>query len=187
MHTIMNTKRPTDADLIVKIKSGDISGYSKLAKRWHKRFCEKAYWIIKDADVAKDVAQDSWKTIIAKIDSLKNNNQFGSWALRIVTNKAFDELRKQKRIKTISNTELHQIADVKNEDNERLQSQILILREIKNLSVEHQQILKLFYVEAYSMKDISIMLNIPQGTVKSRLFHSREKLKTILKNKHNEN
>jgi len=37
------------------------------------------------------------------------------------------------------------------------------------------------------MKDISIMLNIPQGTVKSRLFHSREKLKTILKNKHYEN
>ena len=50
------------------------------------------------------------------------------------------------------------------------------------LPKEKQDVIKLFYVETYLLKEISAILNIAEGTVKSRLFKVREKLKTILKN-----
>jgi RNA polymerase sigma factor (sigma-70 family) len=54
---------------------------------------------------------------------------------------------------------------------------------IKTLPTKQQMVIKLFYVEEYSLKQISDLLNISLGTTKSRLFHAREKLKLILKEK----
>jgi len=56
-----------------------------------------------------------------------------------------------------------------------------LLKAIETLSKDKQNVLRLFYVEDYSLKEISVILNISLGTVKSRLFQAREKLKTIIK------
>ncbi len=53
---------------------------------------------------------------------------------------------------------------------------------IEQLTVEKQHVIQLFYVQQYAVSDIAEILNISQGTVKSRLFNARKKLKTILKN-----
>lgn len=66
-----------------------------LVGRWHKLFYNKAYWLVKDKDTAKDIAQESWTVIIKKIDSLKDSKQFKYWAYRIVHNKSTDWLRLQ--------------------------------------------------------------------------------------------
>jgi RNA polymerase sigma factor (sigma-70 family) len=56
-----------------------------------------------------------------------------------------------------------------------------LLRAIPELTNDQQQVLRLFYTENYALNEISEMLNISVGTVKSKLFHAKEKLKTILK------
>ncbi len=62
----------SDAILVVEYQSGNKKVLAQLVKRWHKTFCNKAYWLVKDKDVAKDIAQESWKTIINKLLNLKN-------------------------------------------------------------------------------------------------------------------
>jgi RNA polymerase sigma-70 factor (ECF subfamily) len=57
---------------------------------------------------------------------------------------------------------------------------------IKDLPQDQQVVLRLFYLEEYSLKEISEIVNKSAGTVKSRLYHAREKLKTILKNRNHE-
>jgi len=175
-----------DAMLVTQYLSGNADALTELVKRWHKLFCEKAYWLVKDADVAKDIAPDSWKIIINKIDKLKDPNSFGSWALRIVYTKALDEINSNKR--TRNNLERYKYQQdvfvAENETDESIKKELL--KAINNL-VEHQQtVIKLFYVEDYSLKEISAILNISVGTAKSRLFHAREKLKDILKEKRND-
>ncbi len=182
----MNNK--IDAQLVSEYISGNQAALAKLVKRWHKPFCKKAYWIVRDADLAKDIAQDSWTTIIHRINSLKDVNSFGSWALRIVYSKSLDELRKSSRnvirreayrkdleTQTLTETE---------DDNQELKTRLL--KSIKGLPNHQQVVIRLFYVEDYSLKDISNILNISVGTAKSRLFHAREKLKQTLNKKYHE-
>ena len=64
--------------------------------------------------------------------------------------------------------------------------QATLLKAIKTLPAHQQMVIRLFYAEDYSLKDISNTLNISEGTAKSRLYHAREKLKLILKNRTNE-
>ncbi len=170
-----------DAILVTKFKTGDKNALNDLVKKWHIVFCKKAYWIVKDACLSKDIAQESWQVIISKIDTLKDDNSFGSWALRIVYTKSFDALRKQTKERLKNQTlSKEQIFEDKPYD-ENLELKVKLLEAIKNLSEQQQMVIRLFYTQNYSLKEISKMLNISLGTVKSRLFHAREHLKKVLK------
>jgi len=172
---------PNDKYLIERYISGDKSTLAILVKKWHKIFCKKAYWILQDKDLSKDVAQECWIIIINKLHTLKNTESFKSWALRIIYTKAIDAHKR--RI-----SELHKLNNIDkkfySEPDEKEDKTVIkkkLLSAIKDLSKEKQDIIRLFYVEEYSLKEISSFLKIPIGTVKSRLFKAREKLKLIIK------
>ena len=172
----------SDGDLVLEFQSGNKKALNQLVKRWHKTFCEKAYWLVKDADVAKDIAQDSWGVIIKKIDTLKKIESFGSWASRIVYNNSMDWINKNKRKqKHIEQVKYEQeTVDVEKDLDANIEIKLKLLQVFKRLSPHQQMVLKLFYTEGYSLKEISTFLNISVGTTKSRLFHGREKLKQLL-------
>jgi len=177
-----------DSKLVLEYQSGNGKALAILVKRWHKLFCNKAFFVVKDADVAKDIAQDSWKIIIDKIDKLKNPDSFGSWALRIIYNKSIDFINTNKRKnKAIEAYKYEQDTHVNDDENDLKSVKDVLLKAIKKLPQHQQVVIKLFYVEDYSLKEISDILNITVGTAKSRLFHAREKLKETLKNKNYEN
>ena len=178
----MNKKqRLIDSKLVVKYQSGDAKALPLLVERWHKTFCQKAYWIIKDSDVAKDIAQDSWSSIIDKINHLKNPESFGGWALRIVYIKSIDWLNSssRQRSKLEAYKQEQDIVDIEKTDTNSLNELLLI--SLKNLPEHQRVVIKLFYIEEHSLKEIGDILDISIGTVKSRLFHAREKLKQKLK------
>ncbi len=183
----MNKKTIIDGVLVTRFQSGDNKAMALLVKRWHKTFCEKAYWLVKDVDVAKDIAQDSWSIVVLKINNLKNPESFGSWALRIVYTKSLDWLKvnKRKQYNLADYKYKQEIDNLESFDNEAIKTKLIIT--IRTLSKQQQQVIQLFYVEDYSLKDIAKTLNISVGTAKSRLFHAREKLKQILKHNDYEN
>ncbi|MFK7782589.1 RNA polymerase sigma factor [Psychroserpens sp.] len=177
----MKHDRDIDEELVLAYQAGNKKAMAKLVKRWHLTFCKKAYWVVKDASLSKDIAQDSWQTIIAKLDALNKPSSFKSWALRIVYTKAIDTLREDKIMRNkeaeYKNEDVYEIEEM--DDLTVLKKKLLDI--IKSLPEHQQMVLKLFYTEGYSLKEISILLNISVGTTKSRLFHAREKLKSILK------
>jgi len=181
-------QRITDSKLVSDYQAGNSGSLNLLVKNWHKKFCEKAFWVVRDADVAKDIAQDSWKTIIVKINDLQNPESFGSWAMRIVYTKSLDWVNSNKRtIKIYEDYKYEQEITATSETKDRKDLKRALLSKIKKLPEQQQMVINLFYIEDYSLKDISELLDISIGTAKSRLFHAREKLKTILKNRNYEN
>jgi len=172
-----------DEILVSRFKAGDNSALNELVKKWHGKFCAKALWITKDAEMSKDLAQDSWKVIIDKIQDLKQNNKFGAWALRIVYSKSFDALRNKNKERLQQARIKHELKIKQIPDTENVELRQQMLKSIESLSVEKQEIIKLFYLEDYTLKEISKILDISEGTVKSRLFHAREQLKKLLKKK----
>ena len=178
----MKKKQQIDAKLVQDFQSGNNEALTLLVKKWHLTFCKKALWIVKDPDLAKDIAQESWTIIINKIGTLKDKSSFGSWALRIVYFQSLDGLR-QKNIQYLKQHEYlkDQIASTPGDIEE--ESKLKLLKAINNLPEQQHIVINLFYLKNYSIKEISKNLNISTGTTKSRLFYAREKLKLILKKK----
>jgi len=174
-------EKQSDSLLITQYKSGNTAVLPILVKRYHIAFCEKAYWVTKNRESAKDIAQESWLTIIDKIHTLKDVKSFKSWAYRIVYTKAIDFIKHHKK----ESENLKSAGFGVNDDDSRdkkITIQRTLLSAIQNLPKGKQDIIRLFYTEEYSITEIANFLNIPIGTVKSRLFKAREKLKSLLKN-----
>jgi len=182
-----DNKRIVDGLLVLQYQAGNDKALPLLVKRWHKKFCSKAYWLTEDADLSKDIAQESWRIIINKLHGLKDPNSFGSWALTIVYRKSIDWIRLNKK----EDDKLHEYYNEQiNESHQRFDNDDLksaLLKAIKDLPKNQQIVINLFYVEAYSLRQIGDILDISVGTAKSRLFHAREKLKLILKYRNYEN
>lgn len=169
-----------DGLLVLQYRSGKKQALGLLVNRYHKKLCSHSYGYTHDIDAARDIVQDCWGTIIQKLDNLKEPNLFGSWAFRIVTRKSLDYVNNNKR----NRQKLKSLETFAN-DNDGEDERTLQLQKLKEAMAqlpENQKIiLRLFYTQDYSLKEIATILETPEGTVKSRLYHAREKLKLILK------
>jgi RNA polymerase sigma-70 factor (ECF subfamily) len=175
----MTPNKIFDALLVLQYQAGDKKALGMLVKRHHNRFCSHANWYLSDLDASKDVVQDCWGIIMNKLSNLRDPNSFSSWAMRIVTRKTIDILRQNKtKREKLGQYQYTNLELTSNEEN----AEIIKLRQaIKSLPNDQQIVLRLFYTQQYSLIEIGDILDISVGTVKSRLFHAREKLKTILK------
>ena len=176
-----------DSYLVLDYQAGNKKALGLLVKRWHSKFCRQAFWYTKNTDVAQDIAQESWRIIINKIGNLKDVDAFRSWALSIVTRKAIDWTRKQKRKK--ERDRLYARSVERHDSNNNIKEDQLkdVMQMINDLPEQQQIVLRLFYLESSSLDEISKILNISKGTVKSRLFYAREQLKKTLKHRNYEN
>jgi len=173
-----------DGWLVEQYQSGHEKALTLLVKRWHIKFCKQAYWYTNDFDVAKDIAQESWNVVINKLDTLKETNKFGSWGLSVVNRRSIDWIRKTKKTKEkLENYIMDMQSGSDNEKVSENENASIVLNALHELPVNQQIVLKLFYLESYSIIEISKILKVPKGTIKSRLFYAREKLKTIIKHK----
>ena len=180
---MINPEKIFDGLLVLQCQNGNKEAFSLLVKRWHAKLCHQAYFYTKDKDIAKDIAQDSWKVIVKKIYSLNEPNSFGSWALTIVNRKAIDWIRKNKRNKEKLHSYYKDSLENNDKDytyNSNSNNSEGVLMAIKKLPDNQQIILTLFYLEECSIAEISTILKVSKGTVKSRLFYAREKLKSHL-------
>ncbi|MDH7446854.1 RNA polymerase sigma factor [Aquimarina sp. 2201CG14-23] len=179
---MINTNKTFDSLLVLQYQSGNRKAAAILVKRWHAKLCKQAYWYTGDREISKDIAQDSWNTILGKISDLKDVNRFGSWALTIVTRNAINYLRKQKKELEHLNSYKTIPVDSNQESSDEYQDTLMLLKKaIQKLPYKQQLVLNLFYIEEYSVKEISGIIHVSAGTVKSRLFNAREKLKLIIK------
>ncbi len=172
----------TDSQLVSDYISGNRAAVTVLIKRWHGRFCDQAYWYVKDRDAAKDVAQESWTIILNKVHSLQDRSKFGAWALRVVTRKAIDVLRKKKlEHQNLREHDNYIDTDYDQSNQDSAAAVVKMKKAIQSLPVGQRMVIRLFYLEGYRIKEIGRVLGISTGTVKSRLFHAREKLKELMK------
>lgn len=178
----------SDASLVEAYQKGNQKVLPVLVKRWHISFCKIAFFYVKDRDIAKDIAQESWVVIIHKIQHLQDPEKCKSWATSIVNRKAIDWLRSSNRERKKLQTVFDESPKIQLENNEEnnLKVKKRLILAINELSIHQQQVIKLFYGQNYSLKEIAEIMNTTVGNSKSRLFHAREKLKTILKNTYNE-
>jgi len=153
-------------------QSGKVKALEMLVSRWQKRLWRHAYHMTGRSEAAWDVTQESWLGIIRGIRRLNDPAKFRSWAYRIVTNKASDWIRKNEAVKQISIEEIQERKHKEKKDTG-------VKELLQKLDVRKKAVLSLYYFEQLNIPEISAALNIPKGTVKSRLASARKELKEL--------
>ena len=159
--------------LVRKSKKGNNLAFSILIKSYEKDLYKVAIAMTKNDDDALDCIQEAILQAYISIKDLRQDEYFKTWLIKILINKCNALLKKNKKILNL---------DVSIAENDKVeQSDRLELKDsINNLDSNLKIIVILYYYEDMSIKDISESLNIPQGTIKSRLSRARSKLKEML-------
>jgi len=160
-------------NLVRKSKKGNNSAFSVLIKSYEKDLYKVAIAMTKNDDDALDCIQEAILQAYISIKDLRQDEYFKTWLIKILINKCNALLKKNKKILNL---------DVNTSKNDKVeQSDRLELKDsINSLDSDLRIIIILYYYEDMSIKDISESLNIPQGTIKSRLSRARSKLKEML-------
>ncbi len=169
--------------LVLEAQNGDTQAINLLVKRWNGRIRNQIYRHTQNPEVSGDISQEVWIAIFKSLNTLQDVRKFGVWALSIASRKAIDWIRKnqvdRKREGIREMVAAEMAADSDQSDREEL---IRHLRNaLKSLPEEQRLILSLYYLESLAVPDIAVILSIPNGTVKSRLYYARENLKQIIK------
>jgi RNA polymerase sigma-70 factor, ECF subfamily len=176
------TRRDADeAALAVRARSGDRDAFGELVERYADQARRVARAVLQDADDADDAAQDAFLAALVKLHQYDAQRPFGPWLMRIVSNAATDR-RRRRTVRRSESLQEGLIAGGARPDtvaeraalNDRLRGALAQLPPRRSLAVT------LFDVEGYSHAEIAEMLGIPEGTVRSEVFHARRRLRTLL-------
>jgi RNA polymerase sigma-70 factor (ECF subfamily) len=172
-----------DEWLVLRIQEGDASALRELVTRWNPRLWRHARHLIGQTDGAADALQDAWLAIVRGLPRLRDPAVFRSWAYRIVSRRCADWIRSKQRDRGITDAAgtdpVQPSAPVP--DAETNGDDVTALRQaIRELSVHHRLVLRLHYLDGLSVNEIAAALDIPPGTVKSRLHHARNTLRDAL-------
>lgn len=169
-----------DQWLVLRCKGGDTQAFSELFERWHPRLLRHARRLLDSADEASDATQDAWLSITGGLGRLNDPARFRGWAYRIVTRRCADKVRRNRRIRKSERPAAKREAVV-DADCLEAQDEIDRLRAaIRTLPVERRLVLSLLYVDSLTVAEIASALEIPTGTVKSRLRLARDELRRVL-------
>lgn len=163
----------------IQFKNKKEQSFTKLIEENKLKFYKTAKIILKNDDDCYDALQEALISIYNNFDQLKNKEFFSTWATRIVINKCYDLLRKNK--KNIVSFEENYESEIQSSEFDNYDIDLHgIKKAMNNLSENLKLIIILYYYDDYSIKEISNIINIPEGTVKSRLSKAREILKKEL-------
>lgn len=159
--------------LVNKATKGNKDAFVELMKIYERDMYNLTRYMLGNNEATYDVVQDTILTVYEKISTLKNPSSFKSWLLKIVVNKSKSELSKQNKIIYLENSIEIPIID---KDLEKIELMSLV----SDLPDDFKSVIILFYFNDLSYKEISEILDIPEGTVKSRLFRGKEILHKII-------
>lgn len=166
--------------IITQIKNGDEEAFAKLIEEYKLQIYKTAKAILKDEDDVCDAIQDTALSIYKNINSLKNEKYFKTWVIRITINKCYDIITKHRLNKEkISKVQVNITEPHTNFVNNVIEKTDLE-RTLDLLEKDLKIVTVLYYYNDLSISEISQILKIPKGTVKSRVFRAREKLYDIL-------
>ena len=164
--------RLEDQLLVLACRSGEAEAFRALVTRWQERLWRHAYRLTGREDAAWDVLQESWIAIARGIAKLGDPASFRAWPYRIVTRRAADAARSRRPTGELDEA---QAAEPAREPSDGVE---LLRAALQHVSGERRALLALHYIDGLELRELAEALGIPEGTVKSRMHHAREELRT---------
>src|SRR5690606_3246457 len=178
---------------IKQVLRGDQEAFGEIVELFKDKVFHLCYRMLGNRHEAEDIAQEAFARAYVNIHSFNQKRKFSTWLYRIATNLCIDRIRKKKPdyfldaevAGTDGLTMYSQIAaEGKSPDSEveTLELQEIVQREILRLPDKYRVVIILRYIDDLSLNEISEVLDMPLGTVKTRIHRGREALRKQLSN-----
>jgi len=177
-----------EIELIEKIQNGDKMAFGKLMERYGERVMGLAFHFTRNCQDAEDLYQETFLRVYRNLSSFRFESEFYTWLYRILANQAFNLYNKRKRMSYADPGEDDYLWDTLPADAEDEADQATFrtsLREqidhaLRQLSAQQRVVFVLKHYEGKKIRDIAVLLDCTEGTVKRYLFRATRRLQAIL-------
>ena len=176
-----------DAQLIEQTLAGQSAAFGQLVRKYQDRLYNTLLHVVGHAEDARDVVQDAFVQAFVKLDSFQRSSTFYTWLYRIAFNVAVSHHRRRRsaasveQARELSGAEVVDAGDDPHTHLERAERCRQVRQALGELSEEHRAILVLREIDGCCYDTIAEILDIPVGTVRSRLHRARLQLHDVLK------
>lgn len=180
----------SDEELIKLVKKGDIDAFEQIIKKYEKKIFSLIFNMVRNENEVEDIAQEVFLKVYRYIDKFNGDSSLYTWIYKIATNLCLDKIRKRKEVIYID--EKLQLddgeVDFQLQSEEKTQDELYEQKELKqklekciNMLPEKQKaMIVLRDIKGFSYDEISEILDLKLGTVKSQINRARLKLKDLL-------
>ncbi|WNG61499.1 sigma-70 family RNA polymerase sigma factor [Archangium gephyra] len=185
-----------DLTLVKRVRDGDQRAFKLLVERYQRKVYAVALGMLKDKEEAMDVSQEAFVKVYKYLDHFKGDSSFYTWLYRITVNICIDVMRRKGasggETEEFDESVVNDLSEARigalgsrlgtNPQKSALRRELAekIQEALATVPEKHRAILLLREIEGMSYEDLSRTLDIPKGTVMSRLFHARAKVQKIL-------
>lgn len=185
----LSPENQNDEQLIARTIAGEREAFGMLINKYQPRLFNAMVHFLRSPTEAEDVVQDAFILALTKLDSFKGNSQFYTWLYRIAHNAAISKLRKKRPTTSLNqgsgdeSSPGFSVPDEGEQPGERIEKEEQIqslMAAMERLSDEHRSILILREMEGMDYEAIAGVLQLPVGTVRSRLHRARGCLRELM-------
>jgi len=168
----------SDEKLMSRVQSrGDEGAFAELVRRWQGRLEQASFRILNDRHRSEDLVQEAFTRLFLKRDQFRSDARFGSYLWRITINLCQDELRRQQSAKrhVIESDDpeaMNSVLDMKGNpgrETEKLEEAAAVRKALTTLPDQVRIIVVMRHFEDLKFREIAAALNLPEGTVKTRM------------------
>jgi RNA polymerase sigma-70 factor (ECF subfamily) len=181
-----------DRRLIKDCLKGQTAAYGELVRRYQDRLFNTVYRVVGHTDDAQDVVQETFISAYQSLHTFKGDSQLFTWLYRIAMNAAITMKRKKKAVISLDTGSKHDLLidpmdqSVDNQPGdsmERNEDEARLKDALAKLSAEHRAVVVMKDIDDMKYEEIAAILEIPIGTVRSRLHRARLELRELLEHK----
>lgn len=172
----------SDEELLQRIAAGDRLAMRVLFARHRLAIHRFVLRTVRDEATAEDAVSDTFLDVWRQAGAFAGRSRVSTWLLSIARFKAISALRHRREtgLDEEKAAGIEDDADTPEVISQKLDKSIAIRLSIERLSVEHREVIDLVYYHEASVEEVAEIVGIPEGTVKTRLFHARKKLAELL-------
>lgn len=172
-----------ERELVVNVQKGDMQAFEQLFELYKSKALRTVYLMTRDKNISEDIVQEVFVSCYTSIKELKNPEYFKTWFYRILTRTTWRYMEKEKRLIPVE--DIFEKLENQHEKSlldklEQKESSNFLYQEILKLQPKLQTTLILYYYQEFSVKEIAQTMGCLEGTVKSRLYTGRRRLKISL-------
>jgi RNA polymerase sigma-70 factor (ECF subfamily) len=176
------SQRVVEEYLVMLARGGSRDAFDELVRAFTPRLARFVARTLGASDGVRDVVQESWLAAVRGLRGLDDPARFQGWLYGIARRKCVDAIRGAQRARRLAESAREEVLATEHANlaDRARQSERDLSTAIAGLNAEQREIVTLYYGDGLDVDELAVVLDVPVGTVKSRLFHARQAIKKLV-------